>query len=384
MFLIIPSWCPTRSRDWFNVRSVVRLAAFGMLVVFPSTDPCAAQATGRATVNKIDGLVVTVVDEATIVSTVQGPIASISVIEGQTVRADDEIAQIDDRQIQIQCSLARKELVIAESAVTQTHTIQAAQCDVGVQQSRLDQHEVETRMNRKRSESGLKVAAAEKSEAVAENELKRSESSRQNFAGSVSDSEIESLRLTFQRCELETRQARLEQELAGLQVELDDATGDAFAGQLDAARIRLREAESNQTTLAIEAEIKRLRFQLAEAAVDQRRLKTTIAGTVVQVSARSGDWVDPGDVIARVVSTVRLRVDGYAVAQWADRLQGGRSVSIVVQTPDGPSMTFAPTRRFVSPEVDPVTGEIRFWIEFENSAGGAKPGYSATLLLASP
>ena len=67
---------------------------------------------------------------------------------------------------------------------------------------------------RKAAESDVKVRYAKKSQEVAESELRRAIDSEKRLAQSVSQSEMEQLKLEVQRGVLEVEQAQLELDLA--------------------------------------------------------------------------------------------------------------------------------------------------------------------------
>jgi multidrug efflux pump subunit AcrA (membrane-fusion protein) len=328
----------------------------------------------------IEGLVVVLVDQADVVAHVEGPITSIVVVEGQSIDADDLVARIDDQSLQIQLSLIEQEVKIADALAARTHAIAAAQSAVNQQRHKLEEHAVRSEIDRQKAGNELSVAAAEKSEAVAMNEWNRAKDARGKFADAVSDSEVESLRLAYERSRLETREAKFEQGIAKLAVELNETIAAVLQTQLDFALIGVEEAESAQRVLEMEATKTRLQLKSAEVDLEGRRLRSPISGQVVSVTRRMGDWVSAGDVLARVIGMRRLRVEGFVPAANAQQLSEESTVDLEVTSPSGETKRFSAGARFVSPEVDAVTLEVRLWFEFENVDDFAKPGYQASLI----
>ncbi|TWT87958.1 HlyD family secretion protein [Neorhodopirellula pilleata] len=329
----------------------------------------------------IDGLVVALVDEAVIVSRVEGPVEEVSIEEGQLLQENELVAKLDDRRVQIHEQLAAQDLAIAESAVKHSHRIDAARSAAATQRHRVSEQAIRLEIDRRRAANELKVLAAEKAEAAAKNEWERARTARENFTDSVSESELESLRLAYERSELESQEARFQNQIAELEARLGEMAAETGRSQLESATIEIAAAESERTILELEVAIKRLNRQLAEVEAADRQIRSPIAGRAVAVAVRPGDWVRPGDLVARVISLTRLRVEGFAPAATSDRLRDEPTVRIAVDMPDGSSVQIKGQSRFVSPEVDPVTGEVRFWIEFDNPGERVRPGYRAKLIM---
>ena len=81
----------------------------------------------------------------------------------------------------------------------------------------------------------------------------------------------------------------------------------------------------------------------------------------------------------RIVRIDRLRVEAFLDAnQVADGLLG-RNVTLSVEFANRPRAEFAGKVVFVSPEVDPVNGQVRVWAEVENRGLLLRPGLHGSL-----
>lgn len=329
----------------------------------------------------IDGLVVALVDEAMIVSRVEGLIDAVLIKEGQPIDEHDMVAKLDDRRVQINEQLAAQDLAIIESSLEHSHLIEAARSAAATQRHRVSEQTIRLEIDRRRAANELKVSAAEKAEAVAKNQWERAREAKMNFSDSVSQSEIESLRLDYERSELESREARFQRQIAELEVRLAETMAETGRSQFESATIEVAAAEAAREVLELEAAMKRLNRQLAEVESVDRQIRSPLAGRAVSVAVRNGDWVRPGDLIARVIGLDRLRVEGFATAAMADQIRDDPMVRIVITLPNGQSVDAIGQGRFVSPEVDPVTGEVRFWIQFDNPGDRVRPGYRARLTM---
>jgi multidrug efflux pump subunit AcrA (membrane-fusion protein) len=120
---------------------------------------------------------------------------------------------------------------------------------------------------------------------------------------------------------------------------------------------------------------------LAAARLDQHGIVAPLAGMVVDVKARRGEWVKPGEQVMRVLRVDRLRVDGFLSA---DDVRGGLQgapVTLTVRLPGGEEAEFAGQVQFVSPEISPVDRKVRIWAAVENPDLRLQPGMSGTLVM---
>jgi macrolide-specific efflux system membrane fusion protein len=197
---------------------------------------------------------------------------------------------------------------------------------------------------RAKAVNDVRIRYAKKALEVSAAELRRSTDSIERFAKSVSRSQLDVEELTVQRNRLEAEQAEHEQEVAKLEL-------NAKTNELTAAR----------------------------AAVDRRRILAPFDGVIVQVYVRKGEWVEPGQQALRIVNARRLKAEGFVTAAQATTELDGKSVKLTVE-PDNKEQ-FSGTIVFVSPEVDPITGQVRVWAEIDNRDGRLRPGQSARMVI---
>jgi RND family efflux transporter MFP subunit len=183
----------------------------------------------------------------------------------------------------------------------------------------------------------VQVRYARKAAEVAEAELHRSTESVARFAKSVSQSQLDVERLNVDKTKLEAEQADHNQQVATLEMR-------SAQNELDAAKVQRA----------------------------RRQIVAPFDGTVVQVFVRLGEWVEPGQKALRIVDTRRLRAEGFlnAVDARANLLGAPVELSLAGQENEH----FVGKVAFVSPEVDPITGQVRVWAEIENKSGALRPG----------
>jgi macrolide-specific efflux system membrane fusion protein len=252
-----------------------------------------------------------------------GVLARIAVDEGAVVDADALLASLDDR----------------------TAALKVKQADL------------EQRQAAAKAANRLSIEYAEKALEVAKAELKRSEESNEKFPNSISESQLDVERLTIEKLELERRQAEHKFELARFD-------NDLKKNALEAAKLEL----------------------------ELHAVRAPFAGVVALVRGRAGEWVQPGAPVLRLVAIDRLRAEGFAPADAVTEATIGANVQFELRgngkaagaderSADG-AETFAGRIGFVSPEIDPVTRQVRIWAEIDNTGRRLRPGQQGRLILA--
>lgn len=220
-----------------------------------------------------------------------------------------------------------------------------AQIDDQIPRLAADSTKAKYDIARAKATNDVRVRYAQKAIEVSEAELRRSTESIEHFAKSVSQSQLDVEQLTVQKNRLEAEQATHEQEIAGLEAKQQES-------ELNAAR----------------------------AQITRRRIVAPFDGVIVQIYARKGEWVEPGQKALRIVNVDRLKAEGFIRAEDATDHVVGRSISLVIE-PGGSRNTFAGKIVFVSPEVDPITGQVRIWAEIDNRDGRLRPGQPARMVV---
>ncbi len=272
----------------------------------------------RASAAPADGpikvpVLVTLIDQVEVSAREAGALSTIDVQEGQLVTEGASLARQEDSQPVLALQKAQVELQIAA----------------------------------KQAASDVKARYAKKSAEVATVELERGLESVQKFKNSVSQSEIDQLRLMKERAALEFEQAKEDQEVAEMTVKLKQNAVD-----------------------------------LAANSADRRRIAAPIPGMVVQIKRHKGEWVQPGDPIVRIVRLDHLQAEAFLSARDAPAQLVGRAVKLLVDLPGSPHTEFPGKLVFVNPEVNPVNGQFRVKAEIENRNQLLRPGLPGTMVIA--
>jgi macrolide-specific efflux system membrane fusion protein len=282
-----------------------------VILLFSSTLTLLGTAAGNAADTIIvDSVLLTPIQEVEVPAQEAGILDRIVVREGTVVAQDELAAQLDDTDARLQRGRANLEL----------------------------------QNTRRNAENDIKVRVAEKGAAVAAAELQRALDSRERYAKSVSETEVDRLRLTAEHAELQLEQARY-----------DFAT----------AQLAVKVAENE--------------LQRAERQVERRRIEAPVPGRIVQVFRRQGEWVEPGQTVFRILRIDRLKAVGFLeAAQLTDDLTG-RPVTLSVTSPTGDIDQYPGEVKFVHSEVNPVSGQVDFWAEIDNSDLRLRPGQRGQL-----
>ncbi|MCH7752227.1 MAG: efflux RND transporter periplasmic adaptor subunit [Planctomycetes bacterium] len=219
-------------------------------------------------------------------------------------------------------------------------TLDPLEAHLAVVRARLERAQAEKKANNQ-----ISIQYAVKALEVAEAELRRSRESIEKFAKSISQSQLDVERLTVEKLMLEKQQAEHELEL------------EKFGLQL-----------------------KQTELEAAQAVLEKHRLRAPFAGAVVLIRGRVGEWVEIGAPVLRLVAVDKLRAEGFLPVEQASPELVGKRVTFV-STIGQQSMQATGELRFVSPEMDPVTRQVRVWAALDNTDGAFRPGQQGTMTI---
>jgi multidrug efflux pump subunit AcrA (membrane-fusion protein) len=303
----------------------------------------------------VGSLVIKLIDQVEVPALESGALDSLHVTIGDSLSVGGLIARIDDGESVSQRDLAATELAISRQKSTHYRSDKIARTEMQEKQAALQQQRLLARISKEKSVNEVRVSAAEKAEAVAKNEWARAEKSHARFADSVSESELESLRLKFERAQLERIQASFEHRMDKLSSDSEVEAVRVAELAVQRAEIEQAVAESDAEIFRLEVEAKETMLRIRESAVLRHQVVSPINGVVVEILKRRGEWVRPGDTVARVINVDELHAEGFLSGDV--RPVRGRKVRLVSSDREAEG-----TIDFVSPERDSVSGEFRFLV----------------------
>jgi len=205
---------------------------------------------------------------------------------------------------------------------------------------------IELQIEKNKFSNDVAIRTAQKALDFNRGEFQRLEHAAQGIPGSISTSELEALRLRAEQAELELEEA-------------------------DRAR------QLNRLT----AVLKNKELELSNHSVDIRKIVAPINGVVVEVLRQPGEWVEPGEKVLRIVRIDRLRVEGLIDVRTISADLNGAPATIAINLPGKGQVTYDGKVVFVSPEINPVNGQVRVWAEVGNQDGLLRPGQRPRLTI---
>ncbi len=203
---------------------------------------------------------------------------------------------------------------------------------------KLERTRIAMAASRKKASNSIDIQLAEKKAEVAKNEYERAVNANERIANTYATKEIDRLRLVAESADLEIERAKHQQELLELEV------------------------------LAAENE-----YQQAEELLARHDVRSPAIGIVTTISKRSGEWVEPGTELVQIVKIDRLRIEGFVDGAAVDHQLDKRAAKVTVLK--GKREIVVPGRvSFVSPDANPVNGQVRVYLEIDNRLGEFRPG----------
>ncbi len=193
------------------------------------------------------------------------------------------------------------------------------------------------------SKSDVNLRLSRKSLAVREKQLLKSENAVKEYALSISETEIDRLRLERDQASLSIEQAESEGAVALLTANLRDEERKASA-------IRLC----------------------------RRQICSPIAGMVVAVEAQCGESVQSGQTVVRVIGLDKLRVKAVYSSEYALAIKPGDKAVFELEHPGGDVIREAEVV-FVSPEIRASERVFEVWADVDNTDRKLLPGFKGSL-----
>jgi len=332
----------------------------------------------------IHDLQISVIDQVKVPALETGRLVELLVAEGDSVSQGDLLARLDDEQTRIALSLAQNQLEIAVARAENFVAKEIGEKELQRQVQLATQHDWQREMAQRKSENEVRVLASQKAEAVAKNELARATQARQSYADSVSASEIDALTLAYERTQLETRQAQFDREMDRLQAHSEESGAAIHELNVQRSELELTRSVGDQMIATLEVTSRRHEASLADLVARRHRITAPWNGVVVEIHRHVGEWVPLGEPVLRMIRLDRLRAEGFVSAQYLALLQNTKEVSLSIHVSGRDDIERPGVIVFVSPEIDAVNDEVRFWVELDNPDHAVLPGMRLSLTLRDP
>lgn len=148
-------------------------------------------------------------------------------------------------------------------------------------------------------------------------------------------------------------------------------------------------AESDVEVAVLTVDSKQAEMSVVAINLKKHQIVSPLGGIVVQLYRKPGEWVKPGEAIARIVRMDTLRVEGFVDAsKYLPEDIDDRPVKVIIQRPNRDPEEFTSKISFVSPVVE-ASGEYRVWAEVANRVALGKhwvlrPGMEAAMIIDLP
>jgi multidrug resistance efflux pump len=321
----------------------------------------------------LERLVVVPIDQIAVPARATGALAEVVVREGGAVSKDAMMARLDDSQAIIETQRAATQLEIFAAMAQSSVDIDLARKAYDQAEKAAIVQSLNQEIASRKANNEIRVQAAQKAEAVAKNEWQRAVEARKVFNDSVSKSEIDGLTLAMQRSQLETQQAIFDRQQDQLLAKVEAASAEEQRIAIEHSRFGIEKALSDQGIAKLKLKSAQHEADLAALAVQRHRLIAPWDGVVTKIHRRTGQWVEMGEPVIELLRLDRLRAEGYVAKDLAAKLKPSMEVSLTI-VGDTELSRRAGTVVFINPEVDPVNGEVQFWIEFDNAEKDVLPG----------
>jgi multidrug efflux pump subunit AcrA (membrane-fusion protein) len=154
---------------------------------------------------------------------------------------------------------------------------------------------------------------------------------------------------------------------------------------VEQAALQIEKSKHEQTIARYEADAYEAKVDVAEDAINRRKILSPIDGEVVEIFVRPGEWVEPGNVVFRVLRMDRLRIEGFLnAAHFSPSEINARPVTVEVKLARGRTERFQGKVVFVNPVVQ-AGGDYRVWAEVDNRQENGewllRPGLEAEMTI---
>ena len=189
--------------------------------------------------------------------------------------------------------------------------------------------------------------------------------------------------------DIEIRYSKTAKETAYVELEMNlniNKKVPNAISSLDIKRLELNAKKSDLQIEQAELEFAMSKLQLAEidAQLEETKILAPFDGIVTKKFRSTGEFVRHGDEVLEIVSTKRVKVEGYVNIEDSWKFHVGTPVEVQldihgIRLPIEDD-TFHGKITYIDVEVEPIHGKsIRVWAEVENLESILKAGYMATM-----
>lgn len=331
---------------------------------------------------KVQSAFVRVLDEADIPAREAGILSTLEVREGDLVRAGQILSRLDDDDAKLAVARAELDLAIADRQAKNSVPIRTAEALLKEAEQDQAQAKLSQRIAAMKAANDVAVRHASKSRDASKAEFDRAVQARKAFEKSISQTELDRLKLVLERNELEIEKAKFEKDLADLQQQIEDSTIAEQNQIVERLTLSVEQAQLQKEVDELTRDVKACTLDQAKLQLARRGLRSPLDGEVAEVFRHRGEWLEPGERVMRVVRLDRLKVEGFVDSRTITSSLRGAAVRVQVTLSDDEKPVLVKGRIvFISSEIDPVNAQVRVWAEVENPDLLLRPGLPAEMFI---
>lgn len=331
---------------------------------------------------KVQSAFVRVLDEADIPAREVGILTTLDVREGDLVKAGQVLSRLDDDDAKLAVARAELDLAIAERQAKNSVPVRTAEALLKEAEHDQAQAKLSQRIAAMKAANDVAVRHASKSRDASKAEFDRAVQARKAFEKSISQTELDRLKLVLERNELEIEKAKFEKDLADLQQQIEESSIAEQDQIVERLKLSVEQAQLQKDVDALTRDVKARTLDQAKLQLSRRSLRSPLDGEVAEVFRHRGEWLEPGQRVMRIVRLDRLKVEGFVASSAITGSLRGAAVRVRVILSDEEKPVFVKGKIvFISSEIDPVNAQVRVWAEVENPDLLLRPGLPAEMVI---
>ncbi|MEM8733740.1 MAG: HlyD family efflux transporter periplasmic adaptor subunit [Planctomycetota bacterium] len=257
------------------------------------------------------------------------------------VRLEARVTLIDDVRLPARQTGALLLLNVREGQVVKRGEV-LGRIDTSLSELEAEVARQQAEMAKAQMENQVNIRYAQKSLQVAQAEFDRLREATRSFPEAVTKAELDEAQFVAERSQMSIEQAEFEMKSAGMTYVLREKEG-----------------------------------KLAETRVALAQMISPCEGMVVEIAKRPGEWAEIGEPMLRIIGLKKLRVEAFVDSGRSSMIKLGESVRFESAS----RRVYSGKIAFVSPEVNPVNGQVRVWADVENTELLLRPGTRGKLIL---
>jgi HlyD family secretion protein len=378
----------SRRRPWFLPFVVLGLLAAAAVFVWRTWFTVPPVPSNIVTLSgRIEG------DDSVIGPKVDGKILEIRVREGDTVKAGDVIAVLDDSQIRAQADQARA------AVRTATAQAQAARAQITVFQQELQQNQLQIAQSATDAQGRVRQAEADLSTAKENLAQQQAAYKMAQFnADAYTKLAAQGAVAEQQRVQMVTGAEQQAAAVAAAQQQVESAQGALTTARANlsnpsihsaaTAAVQQQIVQQQSMIASANAQVAQAQAQLAEAEANRADLiiRAPFSGTVTTRAAEPGEVVTAGTAIVTLLDLHQVYLRGFVPEGQIGKVAVGQTAHVYLDSNPSqpldayvlridPEATFTPENTYF--REDRVTQVVGVKLGLRNGFGYAKPGMPA-------